>query len=122
MYNILIIEDDELQIAVVRSFLMEEGYNVYATADGPQGIAIFQSQKIDIVLLDLGIPSMSGLDVLQEIKKIDEKAKVIVVTGYASVESSVFALKYGAIDYLQKPVNFQKLSERIKTVLQLNVE
>jgi two-component system, NtrC family, response regulator AtoC len=122
MSNILIIEDDELQIAVLRSFLLDEGYNVYATADGPQGILIFQKQNIDLVLLDIGIPSMSGLDVLQEIKKIDDQAKVIVVTGYASVESSVYAIKYGAIDYLQKPVDFNTLSEKIKKALKLTIE
>jgi DNA-binding response OmpR family regulator len=121
MYNILIIEDDELQIAVLRSFLLDEGYNVYATADGPQGIIIYQKQNIDLVLLDLGIPSMSGLEVLREIKKIDAHAKIIVITGYVSVESSVSAIKYGALDYLQKPVDFKLLSERIKEVINMNV-
>lgn len=120
MNTILIIEDDELQIALLRNFLIDEGFIVCATADGPQGIAIFESQEIDLVLLDIGIPSMSGLEVLQEIKKIKYDAKVIVITGYPSVESSVQAIKYGATEYLQKPVELKVLLEKIKNTIQMD--
>jgi DNA-binding response OmpR family regulator len=120
MHTILIIEDDELQIALLRHFLIDEGFTVYATADGPQGITIFENQEIDLVLLDIGIPSMSGLEVLQEIRKIKCDAKVIVITGYPSVESSVQAIKYGASEYLQKPIELKILLEKIKNTLQSN--
>jgi two-component system phosphate regulon sensor histidine kinase PhoR len=118
MYTILMIEDDEVQLALQRSILMDSGYKLYATADGPQGITIFQKHKIDLVLLDLGLASMSGLEVLREIRRIDEKAKVIVITGYPSVESSVIAMKYGAIDYIQKPFDVKGWLKRIRAILE----
>jgi len=121
MYDILMIEDDEIQLALQRSILMDAGYTVHATADGPQGILIFKKHKIDLVLLDLGIPSMSGLDVLQELKKIDPSVNVIVITGIPSVESSGIAMKFGARDYIEKPVDVQYFLKRIKSILQNNI-
>lgn len=118
MKTILMIEDDEVQLALQRSILMDAGYKLFATADGPQGITIFQNHKIDLVLLDLGLASMSGLEVLREIRRIDDSAKVIVITGYPSVESSVIAMKYGAIDYIQKPINVKEWLTRIRTILE----
>ena len=96
---------------------MEEGYTVHSTADGPQGITIYKKNPIDLVLLDLGLPSMSGLEVLKEIRSIDNKAKIIVVTGYPSVESIVIAMQNGAWDYMQKPVDVKLLLKKICTAL-----
>jgi DNA-binding NtrC family response regulator len=117
MQNILVIDDDEIQLQLQRSLLMHEGYNVFATADGPQGIAMFKKNKMDLVLLDLGLPSMSGIEVLKEIKKIEPKSKIIVITGYPSVESSVVALRFGAWDYIQKPVDIPVLLKKISNAL-----
>ena len=96
---------------------MDGGYTVLTTADGPQGIAIFKNSKPDLVLLDLGLPSMSGIDVLREIRRIDPRAKVIVVTGYSSVESTVHSMQAGAYDYIQKPFNVQMLLNKISSAL-----
>jgi two-component system response regulator AtoC len=116
-YRILIIDDDEVQLRLQRIILMNEGYAVHTTADGPQGIAIFKKNKIDLVLLDLGLPSMSGIEVLKEIRRLDNKARVIVVTGYPSVESTVLAMRCGALDYIQKPVDVALLLKKINAVL-----
>jgi DNA-binding response OmpR family regulator len=118
MKTILMIEDDEVQLALQRSILMDAGYKLFATADGPQGITIYQNHKIDLVLLDLGLASMSGLEVLRELRRIDETAKVIVITGYPSVESSVIAMKYGAIDYIQKPIDVKGWLARIRSIFE----
>ncbi len=117
MRNILLIDDDEVQLQLQRSLLMHEGYNVFATADGPQGIAIFSRTRIDLVLLDLGLPTMSGIEVLRELRRLDPGSKVIVITGYPSIESSVVAMRYGAWDYVQKPVNVPVLLKKISTAL-----
>ncbi len=117
MQNILLIDDDEIQLQLQRSLLMHEGYNVYATADGPQGIGIFKRTRMDLVLLDLGLPSMSGIEVLKELRRLDPAAKVIVITGYPSVESSVVALRAGAWDYVQKPVNIPVLLKKVSNAL-----
>ncbi len=117
MQNILLIDDDEVQLQLQRSLLMHEGYNVFATADGPQGIAMFTKTRMDLVLLDLGLPSMSGIEVLKELRRLDPGSKIIVITGYPSVESSVVAMRFGAWDYVQKPVNVPVLLKKISTAL-----
>jgi len=117
MHRILIIEDDEVQLRLQRVILQEEGYMVHSTADGPQGITIFKQNPVDLVLLDLGLPSMSGIEVLKELRRHDAKAKVIVVTGYPSVESIVIAMQNGAWDYVQKPVDVKLLLKKISSAL-----
>ena len=117
MHRILIIEDDEVQLRLQRIILQDEGYTVHSTADGPQGITIFKKNPIDLVLLDLGLPSMSGIEVLKELRRHDPKTKVIVVTGYPSVESIVVAMQNGAWDYVQKPVDVKALMKKISAAL-----
>jgi DNA-binding response OmpR family regulator len=117
MHKILIIEDDEVELILQSSILLNEGYTVYTTADGPQGIMLFKTHKPDLVLLDLGLPSMSGIEVLRELKQIDPKAKIIVVTGYPSVESTVVTIRAGAWDYIQKPFDVKHLLKKIEMAL-----
>lgn len=120
MHRILIIDDDEMQLVALRTTLTAEGYAVYTTADGPQGILIYKEQKPDLILLDIGLPTMSGIDVLRELKTIDQNVRVIVVTGYGSVESAVSAIRSGACDYLQKPYDVDVLLKKIENALNLS--
>lgn len=117
MNRILIIDDDEMQLNMLTSTLASEGYQIYATADGPQGIFIFKEQRPDLVLLDIGLPSMSGLDVLREIRELDPNAKVMVITGYGSVESVVLTIRSGACDFIHKPYNIEMLLKKIESTL-----
>jgi DNA-binding NtrC family response regulator len=118
--SVLLIEDDEMQLDVMRALLSDAGYQLYATADGPQGIDLYKDLRPDVVLLDLGLPSMSGLEVLKKIREFDPAAKVIVVTGYGSVESAVLVLRYGAFDYFEKSHDPSVLLEKIQTALNLH--
>ena len=117
MRKILIIDDDEVQLMLQRSLLVKEGYTVYTTADGPQGITLFRAHRPDLVLLDIGLPTLSGIEVLKEIRRLDDRAKVIVITGYASVESAVLALRCGAADYVRKPYDVPALVAKVGHVL-----
>jgi DNA-binding NtrC family response regulator len=117
MYKILIIDDDEVLLRMLSITLAEEGYSVLTTADGPQGITLYKEHRPALVLLDLGLPSMNGIEVLKEIRRFDNKAKVIVVTGYGSVESAVGAIRHGAWDYVQKPVETDILLRKMETAL-----
>ncbi len=117
MHKILLIDDDEIQLRLERMILSREGYTVYTTADGPQGITIFRKNHLDLVLLDLSLPSMSGIEVLKEIRRLDPKAKVIVITGYPSVESTVLAMQNGALDYIQKPIDAENLLRKINSAI-----
>jgi DNA-binding NtrC family response regulator len=116
--KILIIDDDELDIQLVRFLLANEGYDVVSTTDGPQGIELYKIHHPFLVFLDLGLPSMSGIDVLKEIRAYDHEATVILLTGYGSVESAVAAIKSGAADFIEKSWDAEDLIQRIHSTLQ----
>jgi DNA-binding NtrC family response regulator len=117
MHKILIIDDDEVLLKLLSRALMEAGYSVLSTADGPRGIALYRDCQPELVLLDLGLPTMSGIEVLQELRRLNNKAKVIVITGYGSVESAVVAIRHGAWDYVQKPIDADALLGKMETAL-----
>ncbi|HLF14037.1 MAG TPA: response regulator [Bacteroidota bacterium] len=117
MPKILLIDDDEVQLQLQRMLLSSQGYTVHSTADGPQGILLYKTLRPDLVLLDIGLPSISGIEVLKQIRQIDEKAKIIVITGYASVESAVLAIREGAWDYVRKPYDVNALLKKIESAL-----
>jgi DNA-binding NtrC family response regulator len=117
MHKILIIDDDEVFLKLLSGALVEAGFNVLSTADGPQGIALYRDHQPELVLLDLGLPTMSGIEVLQELRRLNNKAKVIVITGYGSVESAVVAIRHGAWDYVQKPIDTDALLGKMETAL-----
>ncbi len=103
MIKVLIIDDDEWMLKTLTSQLQGEGYILITTADGPQGIELYRKEKPDIVLLDMGLPSISGLEVLKEIKRIDAEAKVIIITGYPSAQMMEEAMSNGAFAFYAKP-------------------
>ncbi len=117
MRTILIVDDDEMFLGTFGRLLENEGYAVCATADGPHALAIYAARRPELVLLDLGLPSMSGIDVLKEIRKLDPDAKVIVITGYgaAGLRETVFVL--GALEFLVKPVEPDVIREAIIAAL-----
>jgi len=101
--NILIIDDEETMRDSCRQTLSRDGNNVEVAQDGSKGLAMLQSQSFDVVILDLKMPGLSGMEVLKKIKEQDYDAMVIVITGYATVESAVEAMKCGAYDFIPKP-------------------
>lgn len=117
MPKILLIDDDEVQLQMQRMMLSSQGYTVYSTADGPQGITLYRAHRPDLVLLDIGLPTVSGIEVLKQIRQIDQKAKIIVITGYASVESAVLAIREGAWDYVRKPYDINLLLKKVESAL-----
>ncbi|HET6273365.1 MAG TPA: response regulator [Bacteroidota bacterium] len=117
MSKVLVIDDDEMLLSLMQNILQGEGYTILSTADGPRGIAIYKEERPDVVLLDLGLPSMNGLEVLRRIRSFDDKAKVIVVTGYGSAESVEVAYRSGAWDFVQKPFNNADVLKLIKTAI-----
>jgi DNA-binding response OmpR family regulator len=118
MQKILVIDDDELHLMLMRNVLEREGYDVFSTADGPQGITMYKERRPALVLLDLGLPSMSGLDVLKEVRGFDDKAKVVVLSGYGASESIAVALRYGASGFIDKSVHMEVLLEKIRNLLE----
>lgn len=117
MAKILLIDDDEVQLRLQQTILAGQGYQTFSTADGPQGVLLYRTHHPDLVLLDIGLPTVSGIEVLKEIRQIDRKAKIIVITGYASVESAVLAIREGAWDYIRKPYDVDSLLRKIESAL-----
>ncbi len=101
--TIHIIDDEPIIHEVLGDLLTSEGYEVINSFDGEEALSKHSSQSFELVLLDLLMPGMEGIEILKRLKKIDPKAVVIIITAYASVESAISAMKMGAFDYIQKP-------------------
>lgn len=79
MHTILVADSDEMELELFRTILTREGYNVILTADGPQAVELYRTRRPSLALIDSVLPSMSGEEVMQQIKEFDEKAKVILI-------------------------------------------
>ncbi len=101
--NILVIDDEESMRDSCRQTLSRDGNRVEMAEDGSKGLTMLKEQSFDVVILDLKMPGLSGMEVLKRIKEGNPAAVVIVITGYATVESAVEAMKNGAYDFISKP-------------------
>ncbi|WP_026573847.1 sigma-54-dependent transcriptional regulator [Bacillus sp. UNC438CL73TsuS30] len=106
----VLVIDDEQAICTSLSFALEDDYFMMTTTDPEEGIRIVEKERVDIILLDLRIGRYNGLDVLQKIKQKDPSVTVIMMTAYASIETSIEAIKMGAFYYIEKPINIENLS------------
>ena len=107
--NILIVEDGQSQREMLRDFLIKEGHNVEEAESGEKGIAAVKTGHFDLLLLDYKMPGMNGLEVLEEVKKINPDIDVIMMTAFGTIETAVRAMKTGAADYITKPVELEEL-------------
>ena len=115
--RILIIDDEETLCYFLKESLEEKGYQAVTAHTAGDGLEQLARQGPDLVLLDLKLPDGEGLDVLGEIRKVNADLPVIVLTGHAAVESAVRAMKLGAYDYLEKPINLAQLSSSVAEAL-----
>lgn len=115
--NILLIEDDKNTREGLKKFLEEEKYKVAAFSDGQEAIYYLKRNKIDVILSDMKMPEMGGMEVLKKSQEISPSALVIILTAYGTVDNAVEAMKSGAYDYLTKPLNLDKLSIVIQRAL-----
>jgi two-component system response regulator AtoC len=118
MQSLLIVEDKESMLDMLKGLFEEEGLNVLTSRDGPSAIKKIKEERIDVVLTDLKLPGMDGLEILKEVKAIDPSIPVIVMTAYGSIETAVEAMKMGATDFVTKPFNTDHLVMLIKKVLE----
>ncbi|MGB2765362.1 MAG: sigma-54 dependent transcriptional regulator [Candidatus Aminicenantaceae bacterium] len=115
--KILIIDDEKDIRWLFSKILTAEGYQVLTALNGQTGISIIKKEKPDLVILDLKLPGMDGIEILREIRRFDKDLCVIILTGYKDVKSAVEAMKLGAYDYLAKPVDIEKLKTHINNAL-----
>ncbi|HXH28047.1 MAG TPA: sigma-54 dependent transcriptional regulator [Candidatus Polarisedimenticolia bacterium] len=111
--RIIVIDDDEGNRRSTEMALRKDGYEVASFASGQEGIDHFREHGGDLLVTDLRMPGMNGMQVLEQAKTVDPGVAVLVITGFGSIESAVDAIKQGADDYLQKPINLVELRKRV---------
>ena len=114
--SVLIVDDEEDILNILKFILTKEGYQVDTALDGKQALQLFKKGSYDIVLTDLRMPEMDGIELLQRIKEIRPETEVLIMTAYASIESAVLAMKKGAADYIVKPFLNEDVKMRIARV------
>jgi len=115
--TVLLVDDDKSFRRVIEYQLVEEGYEVITADNGSIGLDILSNKKIDLVITDIRMPEMNGLELLEKLKEISYDVIVIVVTAYGSIESAVEAMQLGANDYITKPVDKNELLLKVAKAL-----
>ena len=115
--SILVVDDEKNQREILETILSGEGYDVTTASSGEAAMKFVESRRFDLVLTDLKMTGMSGLDLLKELTNFDKSIIVILLTAHGSVDSAVDALRLGAFDYLQKPYDREKLLDTVSRAL-----
>ena len=113
--NILIVDDDKTLLSALKTVLVKEN-NVTICNDGKKAIELCQNKKFDLIITDLMMPGASGLEVLTETRKIDPDCLVVLITGFASLETAVQAIREGAYDYITKPFKLEEIKIIVNNV------
>lgn len=117
MARILIIDDDSSIRETIDLYLTEEGYEVYTAQNGTEGLNKFVEVSPDVVILDIRLPDIDGFTVLEDLREEDENVKVIMITAYHDMDTTIRAMKDGAFDYIRKPINVDELDIAVRKAL-----
>ena len=110
----VLIVDDELGPRESLRMILKPISNVYTAENGEKALEFIRQEPVNLVTLDLKMPGIPGIEVLKEIKGYNPDIEVIVLTGYGSLNTAVEALRYGALDYIDKPFNIPQVEEAVK--------
>ena len=118
--SILVADDDPVIRRLLERRLGESGYDVTVASDGMEAARLLDQEHFDVVITDLVMPGdIGGIELLQVAKDRDISTEVIVITAYSSIDTAVEAMKKGAVDYLEKPINFDELFLRLDKIAQM---
>jgi DNA-binding NtrC family response regulator len=115
--RILVVDDEEVMRDVLMTLLSKAGYNVTLAENGAEGLSVARRGSFDAVILDVMLPEMGGLDVLEELKRIDPELVVLMITAFASVETAITAMRKGAFDYIAKPFKHEEVLHILRNAL-----
>ncbi|MFN3480428.1 MAG: sigma-54-dependent transcriptional regulator [Thermodesulfovibrionales bacterium] len=115
--KILVIDDEEIVRVSCKKCLTPEGYDVDVAANGIEGLAMTENNRYDVILTDLKMPDMDGMEFLAKVKERHPDTKVIMITGYSTVEHAVKAMRMGAYNYIEKPFTPDALIEAVKEAI-----
>ena len=116
--NILVIDDEAIALSNMSHVLIKEGYDVTTCKDGESGLQALRNTRFDLVLTDLHMPGIDGMDVLQHVHVTTPEIPVIMITGHATLDSAVEAMKRGAYHYISKPFRLDEAREIVKSALE----
>src|SRR5271170_2170870 len=117
MHNILIVDDERGIRDSLCGVLADEGYFASAAESGEAGLDLIRKTAFDVVLLDIWMPGIDGLDTLQKIRALENPPEVIMISGHGTIETAVRATKLGAFDFLEKPLSIEKTLLVVKNAL-----
>lgn len=112
--SILIVDDEENVSKLLNKVFMKEGYETYIAHNGREALEIIDNNNIDIIITDIKMPKMGGIDLLKHVREIDSSIKVIMITAFATLETAVDALRMGARDYITKPFNIEEIIQTVR--------
>ncbi|MCK4689677.1 MAG: response regulator [Candidatus Marinimicrobia bacterium] len=112
-YKILIVDDEPSVCNFLSDYLKYKGYNSKIALSGKEALAALNTEHFDLVLLDLIMPKMNGLEVLERIKKIDLRVPIIILTSVKDKNITESSLEMGAVDFISKPIDIERLEESI---------
>lgn len=115
--SILVIDDEPLMQDALEVSLRSEGYRVATAGSGEEALTRIEAQEFDVIVSDLFLPGLDGLEVLERSRTLNPRARVILITAYATLETAIAAFRQGACDYLQKPFALEDLTVRVQRVL-----
>ena len=116
--SILVIDDEEIIREALEALLVVEGYNVIAAATGGQGLEVLGDRKVDVVLLDLMLPDRNGMEILEDIRRLDDELPVVMITAFGTIEGAVAATKQGAFYYFTKPFKNDEVLAVIRNAIE----
>jgi len=114
----MLIVDDELVVRRSLQILFEDEYSLSIYDNGEEAVKSVQGNPMDVALVDIELPGMNGIEVLKKLKEIDSDTEVIIITGHASLDTSIEAMKYGASGYIKKPLKPRELQGTIAKALE----
>ena len=118
MARILVLDDVLDAVILIRKILQRKGHDVFAFTEEEEALSFAGANSIDLAILDIKLKKISGVDVLEELKKIDPSMRVIMLTGYPTMETARESLKLGASEYCVKPIDKDELEEKVAAVLE----
>jgi DNA-binding NtrC family response regulator len=119
--RVLIVDDEPSVRLVFRTTLESSGYDVSEASDGQAALDLIQEREFDVVLLDLRMPQLGGMEILERLRAVDSEIPVAMITAHGSIPDVVSALRLGAVDFIAKPLSPEKLREAVRRVALMRV-
>ena len=111
--HILLVDDEKDFVEMLSLRLQENGENVLAAYNGKECLEILEEKNIDVIILDVKMPGMDGIETLKKVKNLHPLVEVIMLTGHGTIQAAVEGMKLGAFDFLLKPADFKELTEKL---------